>query len=230
MIRTVSDFGRAFLQDKVAGLAARDIQVIHSSVDVTRIAPVDTPPATAPFRILYVGALEPKKGVQYLLDALVMAGPSLGDWCCDLIGHGPSADALRARAQALGLSDQVRFHGMQPFEAVAAAYRQASVCVAPSIIGPDGRQEGIPNVMIEALAYQRPAITTAISGIPELIRDGDTGLLIPPGDARALADALLRVQRDPQAALDMARRGRAHVEAEFDLAVNAARQLALFAG
>ncbi|QNQ08583.1 glycosyltransferase family 4 protein [Sphingomonas alpina] len=230
MVRTVSDFGRAFLKDKVAGMAARDIQVIHSSVDVTRITPVDTLPSTAPFRILYVGALEPKKGVQHLLDALVEAGSALGDWCCELIGHGPSADALRAKAGALGLSGRVRFLGMQPFEAVAAAYGQASVCVAPSVIGPNGRQEGIPNVMIEALAYQRPAITTAISGIPELIRDGDTGLLVPPGDAHALAEALLRVQRDPQAALEMARRGRAHVEAEFDLAVNAARQLALFAG
>ncbi|QNE32098.1 glycosyltransferase family 4 protein [Sphingomonas sp. NBWT7] len=227
-VRTVSDFGRAFLQRTVPGMAARDIQVIHSSVDVARISPVETPPSTTPFHILYVGALEPKKGVGHLLDALVIAGNRLGDWRCTLIGHGPDADALRARAAALGLGDRVRFAGMQPFEAVAEAYATASVCVAPSVIGPNGRQEGIPNVMIEALAYQRPAITTAISGIPELIRDGDTGLLVPPGDAGALAAALLRVHADPAAALDMARRGRAHVANEFDLAVNARRQLALF--
>jgi glycosyltransferase involved in cell wall biosynthesis len=84
--------------------------------------------------------------------------------------------------------------------------------------------------MIEALAYQRPAITTAISGIPELIRDGETGLLIPQRDAAALAAALRRIYDDPAAALEIAKRGRAHVEAEFDLAVNARRQLALFAG
>lgn len=232
-VRTVSDFGRAFLRERVAGMAARDIHVIHSSVDTRRIAPVEEAPSVAPFRILYVGALEPKKGVRFLLDALALAGETpgdegLGDWRCDLIGHGPDAAALRARAAALGLGARVRFLGMQKFEAVAEAYRTASVCVAPSVIGPDGRQEGIPNVMIEALANQRPAITTAISGIPELIRDGDTGLLVPPGDARALADALLRVRRDPAAALAMARRGRAHVAREFDLATNAARQLALF--
>lgn len=228
-VRTVSDFGKAFLEDKVPGMAGRPV-VIHSSVDVAAIAPVATLPSTAPFRILYVGALEAKKGVEYLLDALAAAGPSLGDWHCDLIGNGPSADALRQKATSLGLESRVTFHGAQPFERVAAAYQTASVCVAPSVIDPDGRQEGIPNVMIEALAYQRPAITTAISGIPELIRDGETGLLIPQRDAAALAAALRRVYDDPAAALEIAKRGRAHVEAEFDLEMNARRQLALFAG
>lgn len=227
-VRTVSEFGRDFLRTNVDGLAERDVHVIHSSVDVSRIAPVEDVPATNPFRILYVGALEPKKGVGHLLDALVIAGSALGDWQCELIGHGPDAEDLRTRAAQLGLADRVRFRGAQPFEVVAEAYRTASVCVAPSVIGPDGRQEGIPNVMIEALAYQRPAITTRISGIPELIRDGDTGLLVPPADAPALAAALQRVHADPHAALSMAKRGRAHVAAEFDLEKNARRQLTLF--
>jgi colanic acid/amylovoran biosynthesis glycosyltransferase len=227
-VRTVSEFGRTFLRERVAGMTDRRIEVIHSSVDVAAIAPVESVPLVAPFRILYVGALEPKKGVEHLLQALALVGPSLGDWRCDLIGHGPSAESLRTAAERLGLSDRVRFCGMQPFERVAAAYAQASVCVAPSIIGPNGRQEGIPNVMIEALAYQRPAITTNISGIPELIRDGDTGLLVPQADAAALATALKRVFDDPVAALAMARRGRAHVAAEFDLGMNARRQLGLF--
>lgn len=229
MVRTVSDFGRAFLRDRVAALRGREIHVIHSSIDVSRIAPVETVPSIEPFRILYVGALEPKKGVEHLLDALAAVGGQLGDWRLDAIGQGPSGAALRAKAAALGIADRVVFHGAQPFERVTAAYRDASVCVAPSVIGPNGRQEGIPNVMIEALAYQRPAITTAISGIPELIEDGVTGLLVPQADAAALGAALLRVYRDPEAALAMARRGRAHVEREFDLAINAQRQLDLFA-
>jgi colanic acid/amylovoran biosynthesis glycosyltransferase len=227
-VRTVSEFGARFLKERVAGMAERELHVIHSSVAVGRIAPVETVPATDPFRILYVGALEPKKGVEHLLDALAQVGGRLGEWRLDAIGRGPSAEALRARATALGLADRVTFHGAKPFEEVADAYQQASVCVAPSVIGPNGRQEGIPNVMIEALAYQRPAITTNISGIPELIRDGDTGLLVPQADAGALGSALLRVHGDPGAALEMARRGRRHVEREFDLAVNARRQLDLF--
>ena len=229
-VRTVSAFGANFLRERVHGIVGRDLHVIHSSVAVARIAPVEEVPATAPFRILYVGALEPKKGVEHLLDALAQVGGKLGDWRLDAIGEGPSAEALKAKTVALGLSDRVTFHGAKPFEAVAQAYGRASVCVAPSVIGPGGRQEGIPNVMIEALAYQRPAITTAISGIPELIEEGVTGLLVPQADAGALGEALLRVHRDPAAALAMAKRGRAHVERAFDLAVNARRQLELFFG
>jgi glycosyltransferase involved in cell wall biosynthesis len=229
-VRTVSDFGARFLRERVRGMSDRELHVIHSSVDVGRIAAVEAVPSTEPFRILYVGALEPKKGVEHLLDALAQVGGQLGDWRLDAIGQGPSAEALQAKAVALGLADRITFHGARPFEQVAAAYGEASVCVAPSVIGPNGRQEGIPNVMIEALAYQRPAITTAISGIPELIEDGVTGLLVPQADAAALGAALLRVYRDPAAALAMARRGRTHVEREFDLAVNARRQLELFFG
>lgn len=226
-IRTVSHFAERFIRNKVPSLAGREIHVIHSSVDVGRIA-VGPASNGEVFRILYVGALEHKKGVGHLIDALALAAERLGSWTCDVIGDGPIAASLKARASERGLDDRVRFRGALPFEAVAEAYSQASVCVAPSVIGPGGRQEGIPNVMIEALAYQRPAIATAISGIPELIRDGDTGLLIPPGNAEALAAALLRIRNDPGAAAAMAARGRRHVEQEFDLSVNARRQLGLF--
>lgn len=226
MVRTVSAYGRAFLQARVPALARRDIHVIHSSVDLSRIEA--SPPPSGPFRILFVGALEAKKGVEHLLDALALASRELGDWRCDLLGQGPLRGLLEARAAALGIAGRVRFHGAVDFEAVAAAYRAASLCVAPSVIGPGGRQEGIPNVMIEALAYARPAISTPISGIPELIENGVNGLLVPPGNAPALAAAMLRVHGDPAFAAEMGRRGRETVEARFDLSVNAARQLALF--
>jgi glycosyltransferase involved in cell wall biosynthesis len=227
-VRTVSEFGRDFLRDRVPALANRDIEVIHSSVDVDSIEPIEELPSIAPFRILYVGALEPKKGVEHLLDALGIAGADLGDWTCELIGDGPSRPQLESRATQLGLGARVTFLGRRDFAEVTAAYRRASVCVAPSVIGPNGRQEGIPNVMIEALAFQRPVISTAISGIPELIHHGSTGLLVPPGDPAALAKALLRVSANVQDAFRMARRGRQHVARNFSLAVNARKQLDLF--
>ena len=227
-VRTVSGYGRRFLKERVGPLATREIAVVHSSVDLARIAPVESPPSDDPFRILFVGALEPKKGVDVLLGALAAAGPRLGSWACDIVGDGPSRALLEARARALGLPDKIRFHGALDFDRVSALYRQASLCIAPSVVGPGGRQEGIPNVMIEALAFQRPAISSALSGIPELIEDGVTGLLVPPGDAEALAAAVLRVRDDLPAAFEMAKRGRAFVEREFDLAVNAGRQLDMF--
>ena len=226
-VRSVSAYGRAFLKERVPVLREREIHVIHSSVDLARIerAPV---PGEGPFRILFVGALEAKKGVEHLLSALARASARLGDWECELAGDGPLRAALEAQAEALGIAGRVRFHGACDFEAVTAAYRRASVCVAPSVIGPGGRQEGIPNVMIEAMAFERPAVSTPISGIPELIEDGVSGLLVPPGDAGALAEALVRLRSDPDFAAALARRGRAVVEARFDLSVNAARQMRLF--
>jgi glycosyltransferase involved in cell wall biosynthesis len=228
-VRTVSRFGRAFLRDRVPGLADKPIHVIHSSVDVIRLAPVETVPPS-PFRILFVGALEAKKGVQHLLAGLALANEALGEWECELAGDGPLRTALEQQARALGLADRVRFHGALDFDAVSAAYRRASVCVAPSVIGPGGRQEGIPNVMIEALAYAKPAISTPISGIPELIDDGVSGLLVPPADPAALAEALLRVRWEPDFGRALGLAGRKAVEADFDLSRNAARQMALFAG
>jgi glycosyltransferase involved in cell wall biosynthesis len=228
-VRTVSGFGRVFLQERVAGLKEKPIHVIHSSVDVARLAPVETVPPS-PFRILFVGALEAKKGVQHLLAALALADEALGDWECELAGDGPLRGALKQQADALGIAGRVRFHGALDFEAVSAAYRRASVCVAPSVIGPGGRQEGIPNVMIEALAYAKPAISTPISGIPELIEHGVSGLLVPPEDPAALAEALLRVRCEPDLARALGLAGRRTVEEEFDLSRNAARQMALFAG
>ena len=225
-VRTVSAYGRDFLKARVPALASREIHVIHSSVDLERIQASPLP--AEPFRILFVGALEAKKGVGHLLDALALASERLGDWHCDLLGGGPLRSALEAQAEALGIAGRVRFHGAVDFETAAAAYREASLCVAPSVIGPGGRQEGIPNVMIEALAYARPAISTPISGIPELIQSGVNGILVPPGDAEALSEAMLLVRGDPAFAAELGKRGRETVEARFDLAVNAARQLALF--
>lgn len=225
-VRAVSNFAARFLGERVPGIAAEDVQVIHSSVDVGRI-PALPPAEGAGFRILYVGSLQARKGVDVLLRAV--AGLELPDWTLTIAGDGPDRGKLQAMADALDLGGRVQFLGQQSFEQVTALYRDASVCVAPSIIGPNGRTEGIPNVMIEALAFQRPAISTNVSGIPELIHPGRTGLLTEPGDVSGLTAALMRIHDAPEEAAAMARAGRAHVEAEFDLQKNARRQLAMFA-
>ena len=229
-VRTVSSFGRRFLQQKLANGPALEIEVIHSSVDTANIrtGAVQIDPARP--RLLYVGALEPKKGVDYLLQALAAIGGQLGDWQLEVIGDGPSRAALEQLAARLGIAGRIRFRGALPFEDVAEAYKAAALCLCPSIIGPGGRMEGIPNVVIEALANRRPVVSTDISGIPELIDHGEHGLLVPERDADALGRAILQVFAKPAEAAAMAERGRAKVEAEFDLSRNAARQLALFRG
>jgi colanic acid/amylovoran biosynthesis glycosyltransferase len=112
---------------------------------------------------------------------------------------------------------------------VSAAIAEANVVVAPSIVASGGRMEGIPNTMIEALAHQRPAISTRLSGLPELIIHGETGLLVTPGDAEELRNALVWARKHPSETFEMACRGRRHVEAHFDLHANARAQLQQFA-
>lgn len=225
-VRTVSEFGRDFLLRHVEGLDPGRIEVIHSSIDCDSI-PALPPPQHEPFRILFVGSLQVRKGVEILLDAL--ARLSVPGWRCDIAGDGPDRAMLEARARSLGLQGRVRFLGSQDFETISRLYAGASVVAVPSIIGPAGRTEGIPNVAIEGLAFQRPVIATDLSGIPELIRNRETGLLIEPGSAEALGRAIEEIHADPDAAFRMARRGRALVEREFSLAVNARRQFDLFA-
>jgi len=225
-VRTISDFNREFLTEKVSGLSKDKIHVIHSSVSLKEI-PALPAPQSDPFLILYVGSLQVRKGIDVLLKALAKADDELNNWQCEIIGGGPIEEKLKALKEELGLA-RVTFRGPQPFAEVSASIERASVCVAPSVIGPSGRTEGIPNVMIEALAHQRPAISTNVSGIPELIRPGESGWLTEPGDVDGLSKALVEISADPPSAYKMAQRGREIVAEEFDIAENAMRQLALF--
>ncbi|WP_192361878.1 glycosyltransferase family 4 protein [Mesorhizobium mediterraneum] len=226
-VRTISGFNKNFLVAKLPRLNPDKINIIHSSVDTDRI-PLLQPPATDPFRILLVGAMEKKKGVDVLIKALAGLDRRT-PWRCDIIGGGNERAALERLRDGLGLRDDVTFHGPMPYESVSAAYKDASVVVAPSIIGPGGRTEGIPNVMIEALAHRRPVIASRVSGVPELVADGVTGLLVEPGSPVDLRRAIERIRAHPDAAYRMALAGRRKVEAEFNLIANARAQLRLFA-
>jgi glycosyltransferase involved in cell wall biosynthesis len=226
-VRTISAFNKRFLLERVPALSPGKIEVIHSGVDVMAIPRLEAPPPGEVYRILYVGALEPKKGVEVLLRALASAH-ELTPWRLDVLGRGPDRVRLERLAVDLGLSDRVVFHGPKPFEGVSGAIADAHVVVAPSVVGPGGRMEGIPNTMIEALAHQRPAISTRLSGLPELITDHETGLLVTPGDAEELRTALVWTRNHPKEAFEMACRGRQHVEAHFDLNANSRAQLRLF--
>lgn len=100
--------------------------------------------------------------------------------------------------------------------------------VVPSIVGPGNRSEGIPTVIVEALAHRRPVIASRLSGIPELVEHGETGHLIEPGDVEELVDAIVVAHDHPDAAQAMAGRGRERVASEFDMETNAAARLELY--
>jgi colanic acid/amylovoran biosynthesis glycosyltransferase len=115
------------------------------------------------------------------------------------------------------------FHGLQKRERIAQLLQDADVLVAPSVPTSDGRREGIPVVLIEAMSSGVPIVASNISGIPELVLNEATGLLVPPRDAAALANALERYYRDPLLRRRLGRLGREEVVKEFDLYRNAAK-------
>jgi glycosyltransferase involved in cell wall biosynthesis len=217
----ISDFNQRFLLER----AAATVHVVHCGIDPARFAFAVRPVEKAAPRLLCVARLLEQKGHDVLLRALVGApGARL-----DLVGDGPLRGRLEAEVARLGLGDRVRFHGAVPEPEVAALLAAADVFVLPSVIAPDGDMEGIPIVLMEAMAAGVPAVATRQSGVPELIADGETGYLAEPGDVDGLRAALGRAlsERDPDA---RARAARAFVEAEFDQHRSARRMVELFSG
>lgn len=225
-VRAISDYNRRFLA-RLPGFPAEKLHVLRCGVSVAEPAPLPPAPGQGQaLRILFVGSLIPRKGVAHLLRAVTMLPERIG-WRLDILGGGPEGDRLRTQAAELGLGDRVRFAGPQAAAEVRAAMRAAHVLVVPSITDASGQSEGIPVVLMEALAEVRPVIASNLSGIPELVRDGETGWLTDPGDASAIAAALTRVNDDYDAAATLSRAGRALVAREYDIDRNAAALLAM---
>jgi colanic acid/amylovoran biosynthesis glycosyltransferase len=221
----ISDYNRRFLLEHARGHPLA-VHVVHYGIDPSRF-PFRVRAAGQPPTIACVARLLPYKGHSVLLRAIAGGPPPLAGARLELVGDGPLRVELEAEAVRLGLGDRVRFHGSVPEAGVAEVLDRADLFALPSVIAPDGDMEGIPNALIEALAAGLPAVSTRQSGVPELIRDGETGYLAEPGDVEGLRAALLRAlsEDDPAA---RAAAGRALVEAEFDQRRSARRMVELF--
>lgn len=204
------------------------IHVVHHGTDLRRFHPSSRCPA--PGRIVSVGRLVPKKGFSALVRAIALVARSGCDFRCDIFGGGPLRDELRTLARTLGLEPRLSFHGARSIDEIAEAYAHASVFVLSPVVTEDGDRDGIPNVLVEAMAAGVPVVSTRISGIPELIEDGVDGLLVEPGNPPALAVAITRLLSDPSLAARLAAAGRCKVEREFDLVANSRRVAELLAG
>lgn len=207
----------------LARLAPRrdKVTLVYHGLDFSRF-PAPPPHGSAPdgrdapVTILSVGRAVAKKGYDDLLDALARL-PAGIDWRFRHIGGGPLLDSLHARAQDLGIARRIDWCGAQPQEAVLQALRQADLFVLASKTADDGDRDGLPNVLMEAQSQAVAVISTSVSGIPELILDGETGLLVPPGDLAAFAAALERLIGDPGLRLRLGNAGNARVRSQFSM-------------
>lgn len=166
--------------------------------------------------ILTVAALKPYKGIPVLLEACKL----LPDVQCEVIGEGP----MRGELESV---PNVRLRGALPQHEVAEAIRACEIFVLPSIIAPDGQMEGIPVALMEAMAAGKPVIATSISGIPELVEHDVTGLLVGPGDARQLADAIRLLLSDADLRARLAANGKERVAREFSLTTTVTQLLSI---
>lgn len=180
-------------------------------------------------RVVSVGRLQEKKGIEYAIRAVARAQKELDRRLeYHVIGDGPLRPELVGLAQREGIADSVTFHGWKQNDEIAALLRSMHVLLAPSVTAANGDMEGIPVVLMEAMAQGLPVIATRHSGIPELIRDGDSGFLVAERDVAALAQALVRMTREPEQASRMAASARRTIEERFDSARLTRELAALF--
>ncbi len=194
-----------------------EVHTIYHGLDTDYFSPAPPPPGDDAPLVLAVGRHVEKKGFDQLLEACALLQRQGVRLRCVIVGErGSATDALRAQIDRLGLAGTVALHGPVTQERLRETYRGAAVFALPCQVMEDGDRDGFPNVLAEAMAMGVPVVSTAISGIPEMIDDGVHGLLVPPRDAPALAAALRRVLTDDALHRRLARAGRERICERFD--------------
>lgn len=224
---TVSDFNREVMVEECGERSRSKIHVVHCGVDLDFFSPSEGPRDRAGFEIVCVASFEEVKGHRFLIDACRILRDREVAFRCHLIGDGPLRQDVAMQIDGANLGDQVVVHGGLPRAQVAARLASADAAVLASHPTREGKREGIPVALMEAMASALPVVATAITGIPELVEDGVTGILVPSGDPAPLANALHRLAADPALGIQMGRAGRAKVEREFSLHGTAERLLDL---
>lgn len=222
---TVSDYNMAYLR-QTYGPAAAHIQRIYNSLDLEQFpyrAPHDRPP-----RIMAVGRLVEKKGFADLIEACAILAGRGCPFSCQIIGVGELEASLQTHIERLGLQARVELMGPRPQSEVIKHIQSAAVLAAPCVVGQDNNRDGLPTVLLEAMALGTSCISTDVTGIPEVLRDEETGLRVPQHDPAALAAALERLLADASLRVRLAAQARRLIEAEFDSQRNTAQLRAIF--
>jgi glycosyltransferase involved in cell wall biosynthesis len=216
---TISDYNLEYLHDNY-GPAAEGVRRIYNGLELEKF-PYEEPRGREP-EILAVGRLVEKKGFADLIEACSLLRDRGVEVLCRIVGHGEQEPELRASVKRLGLGNRVELPGPRPQGDLIEAVGSAAVFAAPCVVGGDGNRDGLPTVLLEAMALGTPCVSTDVTGIPEVLRDEETGLMVPQHDPAALADAIERLLADPELRVELAGRARRLVEEEFDVHRNAA--------
>ena len=188
-----------------------DYHLIPMGVHTDRLRPADRPRRDGPLRVLFVGRLAPEKGADDLIRALAEAPATVAR----IVGDGPERAGLQRLAAELAVADRVHFDGWVEPEHIADAYHWADVLVGPSIHAPNGWQEALGLVFVEALATATPVIATRTGGIADVVRDGQDGYLVDERAPDQIADRLRHLAAEPERALALGRHARQRMVQEY---------------
>jgi glycosyltransferase involved in cell wall biosynthesis len=218
---TCTEYNKNYLQE--VGSVATPILRCYHGVDPDYFAlPVKRNSNPYP-RILSVGRLVPKKGFPVLIQALHLLRQQGHKFRCHIIGGGPMAGELRKQIAALHLADCVELHAQMSQHELLAYYRTADLFALACEVQSDGDRDGIPNVIVEAMAMGIPIVSTRISGIPECVDHNVNGILVAEKDPSALAEGMATLLSQPELAQQLGRAGRKKMEQEFDARRNVER-------
>ncbi|MEO0406892.1 MAG: glycosyltransferase [Cyanobacteria bacterium P01_A01_bin.135] len=216
-VLTCTDFNRRYLNE----LSTSDtpIHLAYHGIDLARFTG-DTATQSAPLEVLSVGRFCEKKGFTYLLQACRQLRDRGVRFHCAIVGYGPLEAQMQAQITDYDLEAVVTLVGKLTQDQVLECYRQADAFVLPCVVTEDGDRDGIPNVLLEAMAMGLPVVSTGISGIGELVRPEENGLLVPQRDADALAQAMLRLAEDDGLRSRLGQAGQRTVQQGFTLSQN----------
>lgn len=226
---TISEFNRRLIGEVCGEAALAKTQVIHCGVDPDVFQPRERPerPSGTPL-LLCVAGLRDYKGQIHLIDACHQLRQWGEAFVCVLVGDGPEKDRLARRIGKLGLEEVVKLVGALPQAQVREFVKAADVVVLPSVVTPKGMMDGIPVALMEAMAAGCAVVSTRVSGIPELVEDGVSGMIVPPADPKALAQSIRLLLADPSLRERLGRGARAAVLAEYTLSENTGRLHSIF--
>lgn len=187
---TVSTYHRDYIATLCPRISPEDIEIVHYGVDTEYFRPTTRRLNNNPVRILSVGRLVEKKGYDYLIDACALLADRGLNFQCQIVGAGPRQEALQMRINQRKLQDRVILLGRLGQDRILELYQTSDIFALACTVARNGDRDGMPNVLIEAMACGVPVVTTPVSGIPDLVHDGVTGLLAKERDVSGLADAL----------------------------------------
>jgi glycosyltransferase involved in cell wall biosynthesis len=223
-----TDYSRGLLSGRCPE-AAPKIHRVYNGMDFTNFITAEPPTyTTEAVRLVSIGRLVEFKGFEHLIDACALLKQRDLAFSCEIIGDGPLREALQRQISERGLADIVTLAGALPQQAVFEKLRACDIFTLASTFDRAGASDVFPTVILEAMASARPVVSTAIAGIPEAVVHGLTGLVVPSGDAQALANALDRLVRDQWLRFTFGSEGRARIERYFQVETTIAPLMALF--